>query len=188
MPDDELEFAISRIIPVLYSGARLEHLPVKLVEKFEKLPETKGMMLWGDPGRGKSYALAAFARKFLLDGYSVQRISYEKLCLQLRNCYKPKSAESELNIIKPYLEADKLVLEDIGTTKSEGNQESDFSVRTILVLIDHRLENCLPTFTTTNRTLEELEKTFDARVASRLIQACEIIHLTGPDKRREIKP
>jgi DNA replication protein DnaC len=72
----------------------------------------------------------------------------------------------------------------LGTTKSEGNIESDFSVRTLLVLLDWRLENCLPTFLTGNRPVEELAKTFDERVASRLLQACQVVKLTGGDKRK----
>jgi DNA replication protein DnaC len=185
MPADEAEFAISQVVPPLFMDARIEHLPVELVKRITVLPETRGLMLWGDAGRGKSYTLSALAREFIVQGFTVARATYEMLCLRLRDSFRAKSGESELAIIKPYLEADKLIIEDIGTTKSEGNQESDFSVRTILVLIDYRLENCLPTFITTNRPVEELEKTFDARVSSRLIQACEIVKLSGQDKRRD---
>jgi hypothetical protein len=184
MPEADREYAISQVIPPLFAPARLEHLPPKLIEKIKALPDVKGLMFWGPAGRGKSYALAAIAREFILQGFVVERTSYEMLCLHLRDSFKQKSVETELSIIKPYLDAEKLIIEDVGTTKSEGNQESDFSVRTILVLIDYRLENCLTTFITTNRPVEELEKTFDARVSSRLVQACEIVKLSGEDRRK----
>jgi DNA replication protein DnaC len=184
MPESDREWAVSQVIPPLFALARLEHLPAKLVEKIKALPETKGLMFWGPAGRGKSYALSAIAREYILQGFIVARTTYEMLCLRLRDSFKAKSTCTELSIIQPYLEAEKLIIEDVGTTKSEGGQESDFSVRTILVLIDYRLENCLPTFITTNRPVEELEKTFDARVSSRLIQACEIVKLSGDDRRK----
>jgi len=38
---------------------------------------------------------------------------------------------------------------------------------------------------TTNKSLEELGKTFDQRLASRLLQACEVVKLTGGDKRKK---
>jgi len=41
---------------------------------------------------------------------------------------------------------------------------------------------------TTNKSVEELGKTFDERVASRLLQACRVVKLTGADKRKENGP
>ena len=80
---------------------------------------------------------------------------------------------------------DKLFIEDVGTTVSLDKQESDFSLRTFLVLLDQRLEACQPTFVTTNKALEQLGRCFDDRIASRLIQACRIVKLTGADRRRQ---
>ena len=64
-----------------------------------------------------------------------------------------------------------------------GQQESDFSLRTLLVLLDHRIEQNLATFVTTNKTIEDLAWSFDQRVASRLRQACEIVEIRGADRR-----
>jgi DNA replication protein DnaC len=183
MPPDEKEHAIAAVVPPRYLEARLEHLPTKLQEIIKMLPENMGLLLWGVPGVGKSYSLAALARQYISQGFTAARIGYELLCLQLRDTFKSRGSETELSVIKPYLQADKLFIEDIGTTKSEGNVESDFSVRTLLVLLDWRLENCLATFVTTNRPVEELAKTFDERIASRLCQACEVLKLTGEDRR-----
>lgn len=183
IPEDEREFAILQIIPPLFRNARIEHLPMKLQERLKGLPENRGMLLWGGAGVGKSYTLCALVREFILQGYTVARTGYEMLCLRLRDSFKAKSPNTELSLIIPYLTVDKLIIEDVGTTKSEGNIESDFSVRTLLVLIDYRLENELPTFITTNRPVEELAKTFDARISSRLLQACDIIKLSGRDRR-----
>ena len=140
-------------------------------------------MLWGKQGVGKSYAMACLMRKFVVNGKNVARITHEMLCLQLRDTYKPGSTKTELDVIKPLLSVDKLFIEDVGTTVSTGQQESDFSLRTFLVLLDQRLENCKPIFITTNKCVEELGKSFDQRIASRLQQACEIVQLMGKDRR-----
>ena len=144
--------------------------------------KSEGAYIWGKPGVGKTYALAALARKFITEGYSIKRISYEKLCLIIRDSFKPSSKSSEWGVIEPYLLADKLFLEDISTTVSVGRQETDFSLSVVLLILDSRSEDCLPTYITGNKPLKELENAFDARVVSRLRQG-EIIHLTGKDRR-----
>jgi len=172
-----------RLIPTLFQEARIEHLSEALQARLKFLPDNKGLFLWGKQGVGKSYAMAALMREFILKGSNIARISYEMLCLQLRDTYKPRSPRTELDVVNPLLIVDKLFIEDVGTTVSAGQQESDFSLRTFLVLLNQRLEACKPTFITTNKNIEELGRSFDQRVASRLQEACEIIHLTGEDRR-----
>jgi DNA replication protein DnaC len=43
----------------------------------------------------------------------------------------------------------------------------------------------LATFVTTNKSVEELARSFDQRIASRLQQACEVVQIRGRDKRSE---
>lgn len=178
------DYVLEDVIPTRFMDAALSDLPDALVEKFLSLAEDRGLLLWGEPGRGKSHSLAAFARHYYSEGWDIARISYEMLCLQIRDTYKPGTAQTELDVIKPLVEADKLFLEDVGVTVSIGQQESDFSLRTFLVLLDQRLEQCRATFVTTNKSIEELSRSFDQRIASRLQQACEIVQLTGDDRRR----
>lgn len=170
-------------VPKLFWKAHLRHLSPGLQKKIQELPGDKGLLLWGQKGVGKSYAMAAIMRMFWLRGRSCRRILYDFLCLCLRDTYKPKSTQTELSIIQPLIKVDKLFIEDVGTTVSPGRQESDFSLRTFLLLIDQRLESKKATFITTNRNFEELASSFDERVASRLRACCEIVHLTGRDKR-----
>lgn len=99
----------------------------------------------------------------------------------MRETYRGKG--SELAVLKPLLQTKKLFIEDIGTTVTVGKVESDFSLRIFLSILDSRLEHCRATFISTNKTLEELRNSFDERVASRIVQACEIIRLSGEDRR-----
>ena len=173
------------VIQPHYAKAELSDLPESLVETFLALPDDKGLYLWGEPGRGKTHSCCAFVRHLWNEGWDVARISYEMLALRIRDSYSPGSKTSELAIITPLLSVGKLVVEDVGTTVSIGQQESEFSLRTFLLLLDQRLEGSLATFVTTNKSVEELGKTFDERVASRLLQVCEVVKLTGGDKRTQ---
>lgn len=156
------------------------------MKTFLVLPDDKGLYLWGEPGRGKTHACCASVRHLWTQGWDVAHISYEMLALRIRDSYTSGSKTSELAVITPLLGVGKLVVEDVGTTVSIGQQESEFSLRTFLLLLDQRLEQCLATFVTTNKSVEELGKTFDQRVASRLLQACQVVKLMGEDKRRAI--
>jgi DNA replication protein DnaC len=161
----------------------MEHLPAAIREAAESLPDEQGLFLWGPPGVGKSYSLCAIAHWLYFLGWDVARITYEMLALQIRDSYKPGSTQTELDVLKPLMAADKLILEDVGTTVTVGKVESDFSLRTFLVLLDSRLEHCRATYVTSNKSIEELGKSFDQRIASRLQQACKVIRLEGKDKR-----
>jgi len=185
LPETERDRLFATVIPKRYLAARLDDLPRKLRERMLSLAEGRGLVLWGATGTGKTYSMAALAKHYVAEGFSVARVSWELLCLRLRDSFKPKSVETELSVIKPYLEANKVFIEDIGCTKSEGFQESDFSVRVLYVIVDCRVENCLPLFITTNRPIEELGKSFDARIAGRLVQGCTVVKLLGTDRRAD---
>lgn len=172
------------VIPPRYRQARRDDLSAALVEVFDRLPDDRGLFLWGTPGTGKTHATAAFAKDFYAAGWNVARITYEMLCLRIRDTFKAGSKETEFDVISSLVAADKLIVEDVGTTVSAGSQETDFSLRTFLVLLDQRLEHCRATFVTSNKSIEDIRASFDDRVASRLMQACEVLHLKGEDRRQ----
>jgi len=182
MPEEQREQQVLEVVRPRYQGARLEHLPEALRAQLTNARETDPVYIWGKPGVGKTYSLAALARKFILEGFDVRRETWERLCLRIRDTFKPTGKETEWSLIEPYLICDKFILEDVGTTVSVGRQETDFSLRIFLLILDSRSEDCLPTYVTGNKSVQELEKAFDARIASRLRQGI-VIEKTGRDRR-----
>lgn len=139
-------------------------------------------MLWGTPGSGKTYAMAALAKSYIASGFIVRREHWEMLCLKLRDTFNPSAKQTEWQIIEPLVNCDKLFLEDIGTSKRMETKESDFSVRTLQVLIDIRMEHCRSTFVTTNKSIETLSASFDERIADRL-RTFEVFQMKAASKR-----
>jgi DNA replication protein DnaC len=93
--------------------------------------------------------------------------------------------ETTENLLGRFTWNDFLVIDDLGVRRGEA---TPFEQELIYLLIDQRYLNADKTFTviTTNRTLAEIDREVDPRVASRIAAMCEIIHLDGPDWRIEM--
>jgi DNA replication protein DnaC len=173
------------IVPQRYWPADLSHLPDGLVKRIQALPDDRGLYLWGPQGAGKTYAAAAAAKHYWTAGHDIAWQPYEELLLMLRDTYR-NGGGSEWALIAPLCRADVLLLDDVGVTVSGDTQESDHSLRTLLVVLDHRLAHCRRIFVTSNKSVEDLGKSFDGRIASRLCQACDVLKITGPDRRMDL--
>ena len=125
--------------------------------------------------------MAALLRRFIVAGLDVRRVQWDRLCLEVRNTFGGNG--SELGVLQPYFDCDKLLIEDVGTTVSISGQESDFNLRTLLLILDDRVEHCRPTFITSNKSPGQLGKAFDNRIESRFYASCVIQPVSGKDKR-----
>ena len=180
-----IEKRVQSAIPELYWGARTEHLSIGIIELWQSLMKGQGLYIWGMPGRGKTYAMCSFARHWIESGKKVLWVFYDDICSEIRSTYSGVGNGNEAAIINRLCEVERLIIEDIGTSVSDNRQESDFSLRVFLMILDRRLRNCKPTFITGNKPIEVLGKSFDARVASRLMQVCRIVEMTGRDRRKD---
>ncbi len=181
MPAEEQSMLIATVIPKRFWGSDLSHLPKTVKDEID-LETDNGLLLWGTPGVGKTYAMAAIAKHYISNGYKVLRIHYEELCLKLRDTFNPKATGTEWQIIEPLLNCDKLFIEDLGTTKRIGKEETDFSLKTFYILLEMRIEHCRPTFITSNKNIENLTQSFDERIGDRL-KTFNVLRLSGKSKR-----
>lgn len=179
----DVGYHLQNLLGLRYWQAKIYHLAPNLKKMFQTLSDDQGVMLWGDVGCGKTYAMSALARRFYVQGWDVKFVRWYELILEIRAA--SIKCGDELRQIEPYVSVDKLFIDDIGVMVGRDSQESAFSLRTLELILDKRLADYRPTFITSNKSIEDLGNTFDARVASRIQESCIILQTKGRDKRIE---
>lgn len=71
-----------------------------------------------------------------------------------------------------------LVLDDLGAEKA-----TEYVRQATYFIINHREMNLLPTFITTNFSMDHLDENIDPRISSRICGMCEIMRFEGKDRR-----
>jgi len=89
---------------------------VKARRVAESFPvNTKGLLLEGQPGVGKTH-LAVAVLKQVVEGSGARGLFYDTrdLLRVIRSTYDPSIRTTELQILRPVMQADLLVLDDLG--------------------------------------------------------------------------
>ena len=71
-----------------------------------------------------------------------------------------------------------LLLDDLGAEK-----QTDWVLEILYRLINYRYEQMLPTFFSSNYSLQELSEKIGDRVVSRIVEKCDIVKIEGEDRR-----
>lgn len=176
---EQAEKTILRVVEPLYIDATLEDLDKEVREKLLNVENGQDVFMYGPVGTGKTYAMAAMIRDYIYSGYECTRINFDDFCVEVRSTMSPASKITEWDMIKPLKEVDILFIDDLGL---RSRQETDFAYVTLYSILNKRQERRLPTFISSNKTIEQLGQSFDERVASRLRTAL-VIEMAGKDRR-----
>ena len=176
---ESAEKIIIGLVEPLYIDANLSDLDKGIAEQLLNVGYGRDVFVYGPVGTGKTHAMAALIRHYVYEGYECERINFDDFCVEVRSTMSPAATQTEWDMIEPLKQVDKLFIDDLGL---RSKLETDFAYVTLYSILNKRQERMLPTFISSNKSIEQLGRTFDARIASRLRTAL-IIELTGEDKR-----
>ncbi|MFY0147848.1 ATP-binding protein [Bacillus cytotoxicus] len=141
----------------------------------------ESLMIWGEPGNGKTHLAAAIANELTTKGYITVFQSVPELLQRIRSTFNSENRENENRIMRALLECDLLILDDIGAEKAtEWVEEKIFNI------IDGRYRKKLPTLYTSNLKPKELQDQIGKRSYDRMIETSLTVENKATSYRREI--
>lgn len=156
-----------------------------------------GLLFTGSNGTGKTHLAVAVLRELATShGVSGQFWDYHELLREIRNSYDPSTAFTEYEVLEPIINMELLLLDDLGAWKM-----TDWMNDTLFYILNKRYLATRPTLITTNYpdrepTTREVQQAdtllrreylvdrIGLRLRSRLLEACAVIKLEGPDVRQ----
>lgn len=143
----------------------------------------RGLFLTGPTGRKKTASLCLLARDWLTRaGRKGSKawgfVSFPELCVELQEAWR-EGGSGPMKIIDRLAEVPLLIVDDVGVEKT-----TDFVLQSAYLLFNKREQNEVPTYGTSNLTIEQIEAKLDDRIASRIRGMCHVIGVGGTDQRR----
>lgn len=139
---------------------------------------SKGLLLWGGPGCGKTHLAVGVLQELIKKGHDGVFYNSQELLRQIRRSFDPRSPESDPTIIQQDLDREILLLDDFG-----GNRITGWVADEIYSIINSRYQ-ANKTLIITTQDFDALAERIGESVYSRLLEMCVIKHC-GEDDYRE---
>ena len=162
-------------------GDTQRHYMTEVLDQLEEYANTfdersVSLVLRGNAGLGKTHAALAIAGVVLEKGYDVVYISAQELFGRLEKT----RFEEDNSLMEGVLEADLLILDDLGT-----EYVSPYMLSSFYTILNTRIGNRRPTIYTTNIVDgTAFEARYTEKIASRLGGECEDFLFVGEDIRQ----
>lgn len=148
----------------------------------------RGLLIMGNVGVGKTHLAVSILKGLTERGFSCLFYEFGALLKEIQDSYNSNTHTSELGVLAPVLNAEILVLDELGASKP-----TDWVKDTMAHIINTRYnDNKFTIFTTnyldtrpTDRE-ETLEDRIGVRLRSRLYEMCRTVEVSGNDFRRKI--
>ncbi len=104
-----------------------------------------GLLLIGEPGTGKTHLAVAALRRIIEKGFECLFCDYQNLLDRIRSGYDPTSNSSDREAYRIALDAEVLLLDDLGA-----HRVTDWVEDTVTSIVTYRCNNRKPLIATTN--------------------------------------
>lgn len=140
-------------------------------------PSKPGLLLYGTPGVGKSFTMRVLAcRTWERHGLLFKWCNANRWFDQLRSAIDHAESETVLAETTPVL-----FIDDLGAEKL-----SEWAEAKLERILSLRFDFGLPVFVSTNLTPSGFQERFGHRIVSRLTGLCELVQMSGADRRPEV--
>lgn len=157
----------------------------------EEVPASEvGLLLIGKSGLGKTHLACASLRALIEKGLSGVFYDFRDLLKEIQNSFNPATQSSELKVLAPVLNADVVVLDELGAAKP-----TTWVQETVTYIVNERYNARRTTFFTSNYLDTEPGSAYDeslterigVRLRSRLHEMCRLVPIEGGDYRLKIR-
>lgn len=147
----------------------------------------RGLLFMGSVGVGKTHLAVSILKGLTERGFSCLFYEFGSLLKEIQDSYNVNTQTSELGVLSPVLNAEILVLDELGASKP-----TDWVRDTMAHVINTRYNDKKLTIFTTNYTDERrtdreevLEDRIGTRLRSRLYEMCKTVDINGEDYRKK---
>ena len=162
-----------------HANEKISSVAQKYVEHFEEMKaKSKGLLLYGTVGTGKTFISACIANALIDQGIPCLMTNFARLCNTISGMYDGKQ-----EYIDGLSKFDLLVIDDLASER-----DTEFMSEIVHNIIDSRYRSGKPLIVTTNLTAEELKNPAEIRkqrIYSRLFEMCLPIQVAGADRRKQ---
>ena len=158
----------------------LYKIALEYIEKFEEMKKkNQGMLIYGDPGNGKTYFSACIGNALMQKSIPVIAVGAIGLTERISQSKRTWGEEGVFTVLNNLENADLLIIDDLGT-----EEDNKWTRAMIYQVIEKRNSSKLPVIITTNISINELKNRYSDRTYSRLMEMCSFIRNTGVDIRK----